>query len=69
MQIFSKQTKTQTLIRLSVLEKPDSLVFAISASCLIFFYLGPLMPFGPFSYFKTTWILKSSNLAPSLVLL
>jgi hypothetical protein len=34
---------------------------------LIFFYLGPLMPFSPFSSFKTLWIFKSSSLAPSLI--
>jgi hypothetical protein len=33
--------------------------FATSASCLILFYLGPLMPFSPSSCFKTPWIFKS----------
>jgi hypothetical protein len=28
-------------------------IFMTSASCLIFFYLGPLILFSPFSYFKT----------------
>jgi hypothetical protein len=76
-QIFSKQTKSQTLIRLYLFwknrivwfGKPDGLVFVTLASCLIFFYLSPLMPFSPFSYFKTGWIFKSSSLAHSSVLL
>jgi hypothetical protein len=63
--------KFQTLLGLYIIwrnralqnEKPDYLVFATSTSCLIFFYLGPLMPFSPFPCFKTPWIFKSSNLA------
>jgi hypothetical protein len=38
-----------------------------SASCLIFFYLGLLIPFCPFSSFKTPWIFKSSSLAHSSI--
>jgi hypothetical protein len=47
--------------------KPDGTVFATSASFLSSFYLGLLMPFSPFSSFKTHWIFKSSSLASSLV--
>jgi hypothetical protein len=36
---------------------------------LIFFYLGPLMPFSPMYSFKTPWIFKSGNLASSLAFL
>jgi hypothetical protein len=36
---------------------------------LIFFSLGPLIPFSSFSCFKTPWIFKSSSLAPSSILL
>jgi hypothetical protein len=49
--------------------KADGPVFATLTSCLIFFYLGPLMPFSPFSCSKAPWIFKSSCLAPSSVLL
>jgi hypothetical protein len=49
--------------------KPDGPIFTTLASCLIFFYLSPLMPFCPFSSFKTPWIFKSSSLAHFLVLL
>jgi hypothetical protein len=76
-QIFPKQTKSQILLILYLFRenrilrfgKPDGLILATFASCLIFFYLGPLMPFSPFSCFKTPWIFKSSNLASSLALL
>jgi hypothetical protein len=76
-QIFPKQTKSQTLLGLYLLwenwilrfGKPDGPVFATSASDLTFFYLDHLMPFSPFSCFKTHWIFKSSNIAHSLALL
>jgi hypothetical protein len=60
MQIFSKQTKSQTLIELYLFWKNqivwfgklDGSVFTTLASCLIFFYLGPLMPFSPFFFLQ-----------------
>ncbi len=69
--------KSQTLFGLHLIcknqtlqnRKPDYSVFVTSTSCLIFFYLGPLMPFSTFSCFKTPWIFKSSSLTPSSVLL
>jgi hypothetical protein len=75
-QIFHNQTKSQTLLGLYLFSenrivwfgKTDGLVFVTLASCLIFFYLGPLIPFSPFACFKTPGILKSSSLAPSLIL-
>jgi hypothetical protein len=49
--------------------KSDSRFFMTSACCLIFFYLGPLMPFSLFSCFNTPWIFKSSSLTLSSALL
>jgi hypothetical protein len=43
--------------------KSDHPVFVTLTSCLIFFYLYPLMTFSPFPCFKISWIFKSSNLA------
>jgi hypothetical protein len=48
--------KSQTLLRLYMFwenrivqfGKPDGPIFMTSTSCLIFFHLGPLMPFSPF---------------------
>jgi hypothetical protein len=75
-QIFPKQCKSQIRIgfylfwktRILRFSKPDGLIFMTSASYLIFFYLDPLMPFSSFSYFKTHWIFKSSNLVYSSTL-
>jgi hypothetical protein len=39
-----------------------------SASYLIFSYINPLMTFNPFSWFKITWIFKSSSLTHFLIL-
>jgi hypothetical protein len=66
--------KSQTLLGLYLIYKNRTLqnrkldypVFVTSASCLIFFYLGPMIPFSPFPFFKTLRIFKSSNLAPAM---
>jgi hypothetical protein len=71
-QIFLKQTKSQILIGLHLFwknqivrfDKSDDPIFATLTSCLIFFYLDPLVPFSLFYSFKTPWIFKSSSLAP-----
>jgi hypothetical protein len=62
---------TWTLCNLEKLDssvwQTDGPVFATLTPCFIFFYLVPLMPFSPFSGFKTPWIFKSTSLASSIV--
>jgi hypothetical protein len=41
--------------------KPDYPIFMTSSSCLIFFYLGPLMSFSLFLYFKIPRIFQFSS--------
>jgi hypothetical protein len=60
MQIFPKQTKSQTLLGLHLswesrilwYPKLDSLVFAALAFGFDFFHLGSLIPFIPFPWLK-----------------
>jgi hypothetical protein len=75
-QIFPKQTKSWSLLRLylfwenRILQYPklDSPIFATPAFGLDFFHLRSLIPFSIFPCLKTPWILKSLSLAHVLFL-
>jgi hypothetical protein len=75
-QIFPKQTKSQTILGLYLFSenrilwypKPDIPFFAASAFGLNFFHLGSLILFNHFPCLKTSCIFKSLSLAHFLIL-